>query len=118
MSKAILRWYPRWRLLHWAVCVEEWEHRLLEGGATAMTPGHYFESSTTGRYFEVSPPLWIWIEFLRLLLGLRSERARVWAARRWRRIQVTYWDPESGEVSVFRAQPVIGGFKPDRRRTP
>lgn len=99
-----IRWQPRWRLSRWVVFVEEWLHRPLDGMAW-----------TTGRYFEASPLLWMWICVLRQLLASHRERVRIFAANRWRRIEVTYWYPEGTEVPDFRAQPQIGGFAPARR---
>jgi hypothetical protein len=106
-TRALTRWRPRWRLARWTVFVEEWQLWPLDGIA-----------ATTGRYFECSPLTWAWIGFLRLLLASRRQSVRVWAARRWRSIVVTYYYPEGSQPPDFRAQPVIGGWRPDRRRLP
>lgn len=103
-QSVLIRWLPRWRLSRWVVFVEEWRCRPLDGDA-----------STTGRYFEASPPLWLWMRFLRALLGSQHEILRSFAANRWRRIEVTYWYPEGTEAPDFRAQPKIGGSAPARK---
>src|SRR5690348_11502866 len=93
-------WRADWRPFSWTVYVREWQYSILERFG-----------STTGLIMVVSPPRWIWIKFLAWCAGSGSERIRVFAMTRWKRMRVLYWRTLSSDDDEMAGLPQVGGIR-------